>query len=284
MKQLGLSSAFVFHIDPVDDIDAFIRRGLELHRELGFAAVNLSYTQVDAMGENFREQMETAVQAARLAGVRYGVAHLPFVAQKVGVPQGDAFNARMLRCIEAFGIAGVDYAVVHPNSTTRPLEGYDPTAEYDNVMAHLSPFVEYANKLGVNIVIENMRVVHGSVPAHRYCADPEELCKVADTLGIGVCWDTGHANIVGLQQSEAIAYVGSRLKMLHLNDNFAEDDIHIAPFCGNIDWADTMQALTKIGYEGYLNFEVSPGRMNDALRASFGRHLAAVGQELMKLM
>ena len=284
MKELELSVGFGLHVHPIEDIDEYIRKGLELHRELGFASVNLSYAQIDAMGEDYPIHMERAMQASKEMGVRFGVAHLPYVTQTVGVPQGDTFERRMLRTMDAFAMAGVDYAVAHPNSVTQPLEGYDGMAEYDNVMGHLAPFVEHANKVGLNVVIENMRVVHQDYPVHRFGAAPDELCRVADALGIGICWDTGHAHITGLKQSEALSVVGSRLKVLHLNDNFAGDDIHLAPFCGTVDWTDTMQGISALGFDGYLNFEVASGRMPADVRKSFGRHLTAIGQELMKLM
>lgn len=284
MKQLELSSAINFHLCPTDDIDEFIRIGLDLHRELGFASVNLSYAQIDAMGENYEKHIDTAAKMAKERGLRYGMAHLPYVAQRNGLPQGDEFYKRVCRCIDAFKLAGVDYAVVHPNSTTVPLAELDPVKEYDNVMGHLAPFVEYGNKVGLSIVVENMRMVHGSAPMHRYCGTPDELCKVADALGVGICWDTGHANIVGLTQSEAIKYIGDRLKVLHLNDNFGGEDIHLAPFCGTVDWADTMQGLSDIGFDGYLNFEVSTARMPGAVRKAIGAYLVAAGKELLSLM
>ena len=79
---------------------------------------------------------------------------------------------------------------------------------------------------------------------------PEELCDVADTLGIGICWDFGHANISGVKQSKGLAYVGKRLKVLHVNDNFAGDDIHILPFTGNVDWRDAMHGLALSEFDG----------------------------------
>lgn len=284
MKEMKISGGMIYHIHPAEDIDEYIRLGLELHKELGFDGVDFGFRLVDHMGDQMEKHLELAVRRAEALGLRFAVAHLPFVAQKTGTAGGEEYARRVYRAIDAVKIIGTDYAVMHPNSTTVPLRGYDKQAEYDNVMKFMTPFAEYAHKVGVNMVIENMRVVHGTEPAHRFGAAPDELCRVADALDIGVCWDTGHANITGLTQSEALAEVGDRLKMVHLNDNFADDDIHLAPFCGNVDWADTMGALSSLGFDGYLNFEVSPGRMPAEARKSFGRHIITIGHELMKLM
>lgn len=171
-----------------------------------------------------------------------------------------------------------------PANTFVPLSEFDPIAHYDGVMAHLAPFAEHAEKVGLRLCVENMRLVHESYPIHRYCGTPEELCTVADALGIGVCWDTGHAHINSLNQSDALAYVGRRLKMLHINDNFGGDDIHLAPFMGTANWTDIMQGLQNIGYTGLLNFELSTGRIPTGCRESFGHYVAAAGNSLRQML
>jgi sugar phosphate isomerase/epimerase len=267
----------------MDDVDEYLRKNLAFHRELGFASVNFGYRVIDAMGENMPTHIERALQSSAETGVRYGVAHLPFVSQTVGLPDDDSFVKRMRRCIDAYKMAGVEYAVVHPNSTTLPLTEYDPVKEYDNVMGHLAPFVEYGNRVGLSIVIENMRVVHGDCPVHRFGAGPEELCKVADELGIGICWDTGHAHITGLTQSEAITYVGDRLKMLHLNDNFAGDDVHLVPFVGTVDWQDVAFGMRCSDFSGILDVEVTawalPG--DEQIRTDFGGRALSAAKKLI---
>ena len=74
---------------------------------------------------------------------------------------------------------------------------------------------------------------------------------------VGICWDTGHANQNGFDQSRALKAVGSRLRVLHLNDNhYGIRDEHLVPYMGEIDWAHTMETLAEIGYSGTLNLEV----------------------------
>ena len=198
-------------------------------------------------------------------------------------PEAEQFSKLVHQGIEAAKLLHVRYAVLHPNTTTLPLEGFDQQKRYDEVMAHLSPFVEHAEKLGVQLVVENMRMVHGSVPSKRYCGTPEELCKIADALGIGVCWDFGHAHINGLKQSEALTYVGSRLKVLHVNDNVAQDDIHLPPFIGTIDWKDAMAGLRAVNFRGLFNYEIHTSRIPDTLRESFAGYLVAAAHQLLRL-
>ncbi|HBG76766.1 MAG TPA: hypothetical protein DDW86_07395, partial [Clostridiales bacterium] len=49
--------------------------------------------------------------------------------------------------------------------------------------------------------------------------------------------------------------LGSRLKVLHVQDSDGKTDQHTAPFYGNIDWDQLLAGLRDIGYAGELTFE-----------------------------
>lgn len=286
MNPVLLCSGLNLHACSMEDPMEYILQGLKMHKRAGMDAADFPLGRLlDAMGENWQPQIENARELAIREGVPFRLCHLPF-GVKLGDPEDKVadLSRRIHRAIDAARLLGVDYAVLHPNTTTVPLAEFDPIAHYDGVMAHLAPFAEHAQKAGVKLCVENMRLVHQSYPIHRYCGTPEELCTIADALGIGVCWDTGHAHINGLKQSEALAYVGNRLKMLHINDNFGGDDIHLAPFTGTADWADIMQGLQAIGYAGLLNFELTTGRIPADCRDAFARYVAATGSRLRRML
>ena len=253
---------------------------------MGFDAIDLSINNLlKGHNDDYPAIVERALEDAAEQGMRFELCHLPFGA-KVGVPQSELapFNDRMHKMIDAAALLGVDYAVLHPNTGTVRAISFDKTKEYDSVMSHLAPFAEHAQRVGVKLAVENMRPVPESYMVHRYCQDPDELCTVADALGIGICWDFGHANIAGLKQSEALAYVGARLKVLHVNDNFGEDDIHLPPFVGNIDWRDAMAGLRAIGFDGFFNYEIATARVPAALREDFARYLVTAAGEILSCL
>ena len=286
MDNLLISSGLNLHACPMDYPMEYIRQGIAMHKSLGFDAADFPMGRLlTAMGDHWQPQMEEARALADREGVPFRLCHLPF-GVKLGDPEEklESFNASVHKAIDAAVLLGVDFAVLHPNTTTVPLSEFDPIAHYDGVMAHLTPFAEHAQKVGLRLCVENMRLVHESYPIHRYCGDPEELCTIADALGIGVCWDTGHAHINGLQQSEALAYVGTRLKMLHINDNFGGDDIHLAPFMGTVDWSDVMQGLQKAGYTGLVNFELSTAHIPAECREAFAHYVATAGNLLRQIL
>lgn len=284
MKKLRVSSGLNLHSYPQPDINAYIRQGLLFNKRAGFDACDFSMGYLRQMGADWEAGIDRVKADMEEIGIRVEVCHLPY-----GVVDGTAedmalFEASVHTAIDAAKRLEVPYAVVHPNTITIPRLQFDRKAYYEKVMAHLAPFVEHGNKIGVNIVVENMRPVPQNFPFCRYCAEPDELCEIADGLEIGVCWDFGHANIAGLKQSEAIRYVGRRLKVLHVNDNFAWDDEHIPPFMGKVDWADAMQGLNAVGFEGLLNYEIGTARIPECARESFARYLLDAAARLCELM
>ena len=282
MKKLRKCSSLNLHPTPVAGFDNYVKSGLEFLKSAGFDAADLSMRLVDLSNDNWQPSIESAIKYAEETGVKFELCHLPFGA-KVSVNSANlpAFNEKMHRAIDAAAMLGVDYAVLHPNTSTLHMAKYDEETERRDSIEHLAPFVEHAERVGLNIVVENMRVVHENYPVHRYCQTPEELCDVADALGIGVCWDFGHANISGVKQSKGLAYVGKRLKVLHVNDNFAGDDIHILPFTGNVDWHDAMHGLALAEFDGLFNFELAVSGVPAALREDFARYAVHAADELM---
>lgn len=284
MAQLRISSGLNLHVFPLDDVFEYIRQGLLFHKSIGMDAADFPCRLISYFRDDVAGGIAKTKEIADQVGIHFELCHLPFGMNASSPETIAVFIERMHKAIDAMAQLGVSYAVLHPNTTTERQVKFDRQAQYDSVMGHLSPFVEHANRVGLHVVVENMRVVNEKYSVHRYCGDPEELCKIADDLGVGICWDTGHGHINGIKQSEALHYIGSRLKMLHINDNFGEGDIHIAPFTGTIDWQDTMKGLADIGYHGLLNFEVNAPRNAPAVREAFGNYIYAAAQELLKMM
>lgn len=267
----------------MENISEYIRSGLDFYKKMGFEAADFGMGMLDLLGDSWRGDVERAIADSNEVGIKFEVCHLPFIGGG-GIKDEEfykQFDMKMHNAIDAAVLLGASYAVLHPNAPTVPLKSFDKTQQYDTVMKHLSPYAEHAAKVGLNIVVENMRVIPGMRLSHRYCQTPEELCELADALGIGVCWDFGHANISGLKQSEALAYVGKRLKVIHVNDNGGIDDDHVAPFMGNVDWRDAMHGLALAEFDGLFNYEIATGRLPASVRESFAAYLIDSANELM---
>lgn len=285
---MRISSPLNLHVASRENLSDYIREGLLFHKEMGFDAADFPTGLLDLSSDEsvWRPSAERAVADAKEIGITYDFGHLPFIGGggAKSAEYMEAFNVKMHNAIDASVVLGIKYAVMHPNATTLPMKKYNKTEQYDLVMSHLAPFAEHAARVGLNVVVENMRVIPTFMASHRYGQSPDELCDIADALGIGVCWDFGHANISGVKQSEGLEYVGKRLKVVHINDNGAVDDEHLAPFMGNVDWKDAMKGLASTGFDGPLNFELAASRIPDHAKKAFAKYVVAAAAVLASYM
>ncbi len=83
----------------------------------------------------------------------------------------------------------------------------------------------------------------------------EILERTFEGADLGICMDVGHAHILG-DTADAIETTSEYLVTTHIHDNRGQSDDHLVPFQGSIDWAATIMALEKIGYDGVLMYEV----------------------------
>lgn len=285
MAKLRVSSTSNLYHGPQTDMLEFIRKSLVFYKERGFDAADFNMKLILPFGDAWQEGVEAILKESTEIGLRYELCHLPYgVSTHSTEEELEIFDAKMHRAIDAAKLLNVTHAVIHPNSITESVEEYDAAKCRDAVLKHLEPYVEHANKIGLSLVVELMRIVPKSFPATRYCHNPEELCDIADTLGIGVCWDFGHAHCNGIVQSEGLRYVGKRLKSLHVSDSFANGKDHLPPFVGTVDWADAMKGLKEIGFEGLLNYEVNTKQQPAAVQESFAQYLIDAAGELNRML
>jgi sugar phosphate isomerase/epimerase len=122
----------------------------------------------------------------------------------------------------------------------------------------IEELLRIAEPLGVRIAVEVI---------------PNELSRAGsivhfvehDLEGAGICLDFGHAHLDG-DVVEAVETVSEHLIATHVHDNRGRTDDHLRPFAGTIDWAGTLLAVQKVGYEGPLTFEIVPnGSTKDTL-------------------
>ncbi len=171
---------------------------------------------------------------------------------------------------------GVKNLVIHPDY--RPLKTAEECERSKALnIEMLKGAADEAAQAGVRIALENGVGYWGEVGVLR------EVVEQAGTHGVGVCFDTSHANVQKLNIGKALRECGQALCCLHLSDNNGGSDQHLMPYQGKIDWAEVVTALRDIGYDGALNFEM-PGEGGCPMRARDRkmRHVAAVMEMLME--
>lgn len=204
--------------------------------------------------ENWRQNIQRIRDYVKEKGVYLTQSHVHmFIKEKL------EDHALILKSIEAAGIAEIPWTVMHP--WQYPGETWEECLEKNYL--RFVPYVEFARKQNVGIAIENMpqkMYWYGEeVVAHQfYCAD--DLIALVDRLNadygnVGVCWDTGHAHLSPIKQKEELLKLGKRLKVTHIADNNGQQDEHLAPFYGYVDFKEIIEALKAIDYQGTFNFE-----------------------------
>ena len=193
----------------------------------------------------------------------------------------------LFRCIEGARRLGAKYMVMHPyNLPHKPL--YSVKENREACIAYLAPYIEAAKKAGICIAVENM--VDFGRKHRRYCGgDIYELIDLVDTINdpsVGICLDTGHANISGINPAAAVRAIGKkRLFCTHINDNHAQKglDEHLFPYFGDIDWASVVRALKEIGYENDFSYEACVTPIPDEFRPAWLRYTVELGRHLLSI-
>jgi D-psicose/D-tagatose/L-ribulose 3-epimerase len=164
-------------------------------------------------------------------------------------------------------IAGPTYASV---GRTWRMTAEERRALYAELRANLEPLADEAASLGVRIALEPLVRYETSV-----VNTVEQALEVLDGLppeGIGLLFDTYHANIEERDAAAALRACGDRLAHFHASANDRG-----APGADNtIDWPGVRDALAAIGYDGPAVIESFTAENETiATAASVWRPLAA---------
>jgi sugar phosphate isomerase/epimerase len=121
----------------------------------------------------------------------------------------------------------------------------------DAARRSLEAIVEAASASGVRVAVE---VIPNQL------SNPATLVQLIEDelegMDIGICLDYGHAHLMG-DLGDAIETLSGHLWTTHVHDNRGQQDEHLVPFAGTIDWDSAMMETQKIGYDDVLMFEVA---------------------------
>jgi sugar phosphate isomerase/epimerase len=144
------------------------------------------------------------------------------------------------------------YLVVHLGMPT--VEKVPPgDNQRDAARRSLEQIVESASHVGVRVAVEVIPNPLSSAEVLAHLLE-EEL----EGVDIGVCFDYGHAHLMG-DLGDAVETLAGHLWTTHVHDNNGRRDEHLLPYAGTIDWDAAMMETQKVGYDGALMFEVADG-------------------------
>lgn len=248
-------------------------------KEAGFNSVDVGIDTSDqtlnGMGEE--EYYRLYLQTAEKYGFTISQTHGSFLINR---PEeeflGEEYFNTVLTCIRRTKLLNVKYMVLHPYCpqgwefflNARPYD-YSKLIEHNKEVnlqffKSIKPYLEEA---GVTVCIENLFAYDVLMQRHVLgaCGNADETNYYIDQLGeecFAACYDSGHLNHFAGDEAEYIHKLGKRLKVVHFNDSWGKDfygmDWHLMPGQGDVDWSKVAISLKEIGYEGAMNFELSP--------------------------
>jgi sugar phosphate isomerase/epimerase len=129
-----------------------------------------------------------------------------------------------------------------------PGESFDDR-KFEAAMTSVEHLRAFAKPLGVSILLEN-------IPNE--LSTPEkivELIRGAHFEDVGVCFDVGHAHLMG-DVPQAFDTLKNHIRSTHVHDNGRDRDSHLWPGEGSIDWKQAMDLLRTAPYQPALLLEI----------------------------
>ena len=233
MNKIGIFSWFGYNLGHEDN--------LRLIKNAGFDAASLYW----------REGVEfNTPDLARKIGLEIDNVHSPFLNPIVADwlwhegEKGDYIQDLHISCIEDCKKYDIPVSVIHlTSSEERPLTEIG--------LNRIAKIIDTAEHNEVKIAFENIQ--------------HQELFSIVmerfKSPNVGFCYDSGHENISinywKIKDLDLLSQYGNRLFALHLHDNFGDNDDHLIPFDGEIDWAKKMKSIKNSRSVEYLTLELT---------------------------
>lgn len=261
----------------------------------------------DRSEEELEDYFTPHKKAAEAAGIYINQMHMPYPNY---VPNGRKELNDYLRNVVAPKSMKVcaffecPYIVIHGFKLARFLGSEE--LEWQQTAGFIDSIAPMAKEYGITICIENLYDGVGGHIIEGPCCDAykaaERIDRINERYGaevLGFCFDTGHANLVGLDMEQFMTILGHRLKVLHIHDNDGVGDLHQIPFTftktrenkSSTDWDGFIRGLRAIEFGGVLNFETAPvltafpDEMKEDVLAfivKIGEYLDGTGKEFIK--
>lgn len=286
-------------------------RGFEMLKRAGFSCADFSlnsyllstslyqferndfFNRSDAELESFFKPHK---EGAKAAGIWINQMHMPYPAYVPGADRGlndYLWNVVAPKSMEICAYFGCPNIVIHGFKLARNL-GLE-AAEWEQTAAFLDSLAPMAKKMGITICIENL---YNSISGHIVegpCCNVRKAVERIDLFNekydaeiLGFCFDTGHANLVGIDCEDFITTLGHRLKVLHIHDNDGVQDLHQIPFTftktrentASTDWDGFLKGLQNIKFDKVLSFETAPvlTAFPDGLKEETLKFIAKIGE------
>ncbi len=209
----------------------------------------------------FRKRLENINKLADDSGILIWQIHGPYGgndlvadSEKTRKRNVDVYKRWLDICLEL----GAKSLIVHIGGRNDFCKNRDPKFIRDKNIDSLSQLIIHVSGGNLRIAIENLlsRCIENPSAFNIYgnrISDLKEMIKTLKSEIIGICLDTGHANIENLDIPLAIKEAGKHLIATHIQENNGIYDMHIFPFSlrqnfSGMDWFAIFKAFKEINY------------------------------------
>jgi len=155
---------------------------------------------------------------------------------------------------------GVKVIVVHPaskpNSSRDKLSLEEYNLKFSAVRKGLNEVVEFINKKNYKLKI----ALENQLPHIMFSTAEElvELINFSDKNVVGICFDTGHAELFNSYNSmcDMLNKIKSNLLNLHISDTDGKEDKHLLLGEGRIRWHCVAEILQLLNYQNPFMLEI----------------------------
>ncbi len=183
-------------------------------------------------------------------------AHSPMSDINIGSLNPRMRGASVRELLEGMGAAarmGMDVYTVHPGFMT-PIGFVAKDKVKEAARSSLRRLESMSRELGVTVALENMPRSPFSM-----ATDPASLIELMDGMDIGICFDVGLANTMGL--IDEFLELKDRFVNIHVHDNMGAIDEHLPVGRGTVDFLGLLGRLS--GYSG--RYVIESRGMDDAV-------------------
>ena len=247
--------------------------GFDALNYVGFASLKSELYRISE--EEVRERLLKLRQEAEAAGLCFNQTHAACPTDDSTAEKRAANTELLYRAMRGTAALGARDIVIHP---LMPF-GHDADVQDDPQGVFLMnldwirEILPYAHELGLRLNIENMP--YANLDIARFSRLYALVREVNDD-SFGLCLDTGHAACIGDDPAELVRLAGKKLFTLHVHDAMKQQDLHLPPFAGRIDWKPFRDALRETDFDGVVSLEVNispflPPAMYGAMREMLSR-------------
>lgn len=259
--------------------------------------LNRFFDKTDSEFENFFLPHK---KAAKESGIVINQMHMPYPNY---VPNGNEklndylLNVVVPKSMKICNFLECKNIVVHGFKLARNLGSEE--LEWQKTEEFLNTIFSMAKEMGIVICIENIYISIGTHIVEGPCCNVKKVVERIDRINekykaevLGFCFDTGHANLIGLDFEDFITKLDYRLKVLHIHDNDGISDLHQIPFTftktrentSSTDWNGFIRGLRNIKFDKVLNFETAPvlTAFPEEMKADALHFIAMIGRYFSK--